>query len=80
MSEPVRITVTVAADGQVIAQTHETVGEQCLPYIQVLEDLLEATTIDSNYTTDWWKTAGAQVNTHRDEVTQHAPAQLNEPG
>ncbi|MFC9996852.1 DUF2997 domain-containing protein [Nocardia sp. NPDC127526] len=72
MNEPVRITVTIAADGQVSAQTHDTVGAQCLPYIQVLENLLEATTIDSEYTGDWWKTEAAQVVSHRAPIADPA--------
>lgn len=77
MSEPVRITVTVTADGQVNAQTHDTVGEQCLPYIQVLEDMLDAATANSEYTSGWWKTAAAQVNTQQNTY-EPAPTRLED--
>ncbi|MGX1810003.1 DUF2997 domain-containing protein [Nocardia sp. NPDC055321] len=60
MSEPVRITVVVGPDGQIRAETHNVVGERCLPYVQLLEDLLDATTSESDYTADWWKAVPTQ--------------------
>lgn len=68
-----RITLTVTADGRIAAQTHDTVGEQCLPYVQVLEDLLDAVTTDSEYTPDWWRTAAVPVTAARETVTEPAP-------
>ncbi|MFE6919671.1 DUF2997 domain-containing protein [Nocardia sp. NPDC057663] len=75
MSRPIRITVTVAADGQVHAETQHTIGEQCLPYLNALEDLLGAETVDSAFTEDWWKTAGAPMVTQ-----QQAQARLDQRG
>lgn len=57
----VRIEVVVAPDGSVTATTHNTRGTDCLPYIQVLEDLLDATTVDSAYTDDWSRTVATSV-------------------
>ena len=57
----VRIEVVVAPDGSVTATTHNTRGTDCLPYIQVLEDLLDATTVDSAYTEDWSTTHSTPV-------------------
>ncbi|MFC6009564.1 DUF2997 domain-containing protein [Nocardia lasii] len=54
--KPVRLTLTIGADGRVAAETHDALGQDCLPYVQALEDLLEATTEDSAYTADWWRT------------------------
>jgi hypothetical protein len=48
-----RIIVTVAADGQINAVTEGVLGEGCLDYIAVLEDLLAARTVDSTYTADY---------------------------
>ncbi|GAA3232366.1 DUF2997 domain-containing protein [Dactylosporangium siamense] len=48
-----RIIVTVAADGQISAKTEGLLGEACLDYIAVLEDLLDARTVDSAYTADY---------------------------
>ncbi|WP_216909037.1 DUF2997 domain-containing protein [Nocardia noduli] len=77
MSRPVRITVTVSADGQIQAETHDAVGEQCLPYVQALEDLLAADTLDSTYTEDWWKTEGAPVVPQPDRAHFAQPARLD---
>ncbi|MEV0251793.1 DUF2997 domain-containing protein [Nocardia sp. NPDC050712] len=71
MSEPVRLTIVVGADGRIRAETHNVVGELCLPYVQALEDLLDATTVDSDYTADWWKTVAAQVNTDVQQLGVH---------
>ena len=48
-----RIIVTVSSDGQVSAVTEGLLGEACLDYIAVLEDLLAARTVDSTYTADY---------------------------
>ncbi|GAA1861969.1 DUF2997 domain-containing protein [Asanoa iriomotensis] len=48
-----QITVVVAADGTVHAETHGLPGPACLDYIAVLEDLLDATTVSSAYTADF---------------------------
>ncbi|CAM3049324.1 DUF2997 domain-containing protein [Skermania piniformis] len=53
MTERARITVVVGPDGHIRAATHGVTGTQCLPYVAVLEDLLEATAVDSAYTADW---------------------------
>ena len=66
----VRIEVVVAADGAVTATTHNTHGEECLPYIQTLEALLDAQAVDSAYTDDWWKTASATRSEERANQAQ----------
>ena len=48
-----RIVVTVAADGQVRAETVDITGERCLDYIAVLEDLIGGRVHDSAYTADF---------------------------
>jgi hypothetical protein len=50
------IEVTVGPDGVVSARTHGLLGERCLDYIAVLEDLLEARTASSEYTDDYTRT------------------------
>ena len=42
MTPPPRIVVTVSADGQISAETEGLLGDACLDYIAVLEDLLAA--------------------------------------
>jgi hypothetical protein len=47
-----RIVVTVTADGLVGAETVDIVGDRCLDYIAVLEDLVGGTVVNSSYTAD----------------------------
>jgi hypothetical protein len=56
MTERPQIVVTVRSDGAVSAETRGILGERCLDYIAVLEDLLEARTVQSAYTADWART------------------------
>ncbi|MEV4539466.1 DUF2997 domain-containing protein [Asanoa sp. NPDC049518] len=48
-----KITVLVAPDGTVTAETQGIHGPACLDYIAVLEDLLDATTVSSAHTADF---------------------------
>jgi hypothetical protein len=50
---PQRIIVTVSSDGQINAETEGLLGEACLDYIAVLEDLLAARTVESSFTADY---------------------------
>jgi hypothetical protein len=63
-----RIIVTVSSDGQVSAVTEGLLGEACLDYIAVLEDLLAARTVDSTYTADYTRvrTEVRATGTHHD--------------
>ncbi|GAA2716529.1 MULTISPECIES: DUF2997 domain-containing protein [Actinoplanes] len=56
MSKP-RIVVTVNGDGQVSAETLDILGEDCLDYIAVLEDLIGGQVRDSSYTADFTRQA-----------------------
>ncbi len=51
-----RVVVTVSAAGTVTARTEGMYGEKCLDYIEVLENLLEARTVESSYTEDHSRT------------------------
>ncbi|MEV6924265.1 DUF2997 domain-containing protein [Dactylosporangium sp. NPDC051485] len=63
MSGPAkRLVVTVAADGTVSAVTEGITGSKCLNYIAVLEDLLAAQTVHSEYTSDFHRVTGAVTN------------------
>jgi hypothetical protein len=48
-----RIVITVAADGTVSAETLGITGPKCLDSIALLEDLLAAQTVHSEYTADY---------------------------
>lgn len=47
MAEPSRVSVRIGRDGTVSAETHGMTGDDCLPYIALLEELLEAEAVDS---------------------------------
>jgi hypothetical protein len=51
-----RIIVDVSAAGIVSARTEGVLGERCLDYISVLEDMLEAETVQSAFTADYTRT------------------------
>ncbi|MGI5237319.1 DUF2997 domain-containing protein [Dactylosporangium sp. CA-139066] len=61
-----RLVVTVAADGTVSAQTEGITGSKCLHYVAVLEDLLAAQTVHSEYTADYTAVAGT-VTTRQEQ-------------
>lgn len=52
-----QLIVTVGPDGAVAAETKNIFGSDCLDYITLLEDLLEAETVSSSYTADYARTA-----------------------
>jgi hypothetical protein len=54
--EPQRIEVRIARDGTISAETHGIKGRACVPYIAMLEDLLEAQAVDSAYTPEYEQT------------------------
>lgn len=56
-----QIVVRVALDGTVEAETIGIVGSKCLESVTLLEDLLEARSIASEFTSDYY-----QTNVHTD--------------
>lgn len=61
-----RIVVTVRPDGTLTAVTHDILGERCLDYVAILEDLLAAETTHSEFTAD----------RHRAQVVDVTPVAL----
>lgn len=61
-----RIVVTVHGDGTVSAKTQGIFGEKCLDYIAILEDILDARTVESAYTADWNRSATVVQQENRD--------------
>jgi Protein of unknown function (DUF2997) len=65
MTRP-RLVVTVDPEGRVSAETVDILGEKCLDWIAVLEDLLAAKVTDSAFTADYQRqpqsTQEQQVN------------------
>lgn len=66
MSGQPRIVVTVTSEGVVSAETRDLLGERCLDYVTVLEDLLAARTVQSGYTADHARTTAREQLEERD--------------
>lgn len=58
-----RLVVQLRADGSVAAETFGMYGDDCLPYINALEDLLDATTVSSSFTDDYSRVAAQSIAT-----------------
>lgn len=65
MTEQPRIVLTVTSDGAVSAETVGVLGDRCLDYVAVLEDLLAARAVESTYTADFSRTR-ADVSIRRE--------------
>ncbi|RBY84318.1 DUF2997 domain-containing protein [Blastococcus sp. TF02A-26] len=70
MPARVELHVRIGADGTVVAETHGITGTACLDYVSLLENLLEATTVDSTYTADYGRFDVAIAQEGRDELPQ----------
>ncbi|AKS38151.1 hypothetical protein NP92_06085 [Anoxybacillus gonensis] len=51
-----KVIIKITEDGKILAETVGIKGKQCLDYIRVLEELLEAETIDSQFTHEYFET------------------------
>ncbi|MFE8700595.1 DUF2997 domain-containing protein [Cytobacillus sp. FJAT-54145] len=51
-----RLVIEIGIDGKVKAETVGIKGKACLEYIELLEKLLDAETIDSNYLSEYYET------------------------
>ena len=65
-----RIRLIVKLDGSVSAKTENIFGEDCLSKINVLENMLEALTVDSRFTEDFTKIRNqSDLTISRDQET-----------
>jgi len=60
MSEKEQILLTIGTDGSIQAETKGIKGEKCLQSISALEDMLDAITLDSQYTKEFYESATSQ--------------------
>lgn len=60
-----RLIITVGRDGSVRAETRGVFGSACLDDVGLLEDLLDATTVDSAFTDDYHRTAEPEAAPRR---------------
>lgn len=66
------ITVRITADGMITAETHGITGPKCMDYIATLEDLLDATTQSSSFTTDYNATTTTESSEVSHELRQQS--------
>lgn len=65
-----RLRVAVAADGAVSVETVGFSGPECLDQIALLEDLLDATTVQSRFTEDYYRNNNLNEETQSVEFRQ----------
>lgn len=56
-----RIQIQIFPDGRVQAETQGIKGKKCTEYIGLLEELLEAEAVDSEYTSEYYVTEETTV-------------------
>ncbi|MER6792980.1 DUF2997 domain-containing protein [Amycolatopsis mediterranei] len=64
------MTVTIGKDGSISAETHGVTGSKCLDYIPLLEDLLDAETVTSEFTEDYRRTSASAEDTASQQQSQ----------
>lgn len=57
-----RIQINVGSDGNIKAETLGIHGAKCLDYVSVLEDLLDAQSVESHFTADYTKNESETVS------------------
>lgn len=50
-----KIKIKLLPDGRIEALTHDIKGKACLDYLPLLESLLEAKAVDSNFTPEYYQ-------------------------
>ncbi len=68
-----RLVIRIGPDGTITAETSGLTGDACVPFAAVLEDLCDATAVQSEYTADYWAvatdaTAAQNEVEHRDDT------------
>ncbi|QJD86422.1 DUF2997 domain-containing protein [Cohnella herbarum] len=57
-----QIRVQVFPDGRIQAEVLGVKGKSCTDYIEILEQLLDAETVDSAYTAEYYETGHVEVD------------------
>lgn len=59
-----QIRVQIFPDGQIKADVMGIKGKSCTSYIEILEQLLDAETINSDYTDEYFETEQLEIQQH----------------
>ena len=63
-----QIIVKIQADGEIKVETLGMKGEACLDVIELMEQLLQAETIDSAYTAEYYEQKNLNLSTVQNQV------------
>ena len=70
MSDSRRLRVSVAPDGTINVETLGLNGPECMDQISVMEQLLDAVTVQSNFTDDYYRDHAVSERVQNDELQQ----------
>lgn len=62
-----RVRVQIFPDGRIQAETHGIKGKKCTEYIRILEEILEAETVESEYTAEYYVTEETTIETVQEQ-------------
>lgn len=57
-----KLIIKINKDGSINAETQGIKGSKCMDYIKVVENLLEAETVDSEYTKEFFESDSEYTN------------------
>lgn len=63
-----RISIKIFPDGKVQAEVEGIKGKTCTDYIKIIEEILEAEIIDSDYTPDYFKSENLNLESENNEI------------
>jgi Protein of unknown function (DUF2997) len=66
------IRVRIRKDGSIEAETHGLKGAACLPWINALEELTDARTVDSRYTEEFYEAAEEAAGTAQSQEQEES--------
>lgn len=61
-----RVRIQIFPDGKIQAEVQGVKGKKCTDYIRILEELLEAKTVDSRYTPEYYEDEPIQLETQQE--------------
>lgn len=66
--EDKKVQIRITEEGKFFAETIGVKGKECLSIIEVLEELLDAETIDSDYTEEYFESELKITNNQKVEI------------
>lgn len=66
-----KLEIEILANGQMKAEVKGFKGKECVKYIEILEELLDAQVVDSDYTDEYYETAYEAVYEQVKEVEKN---------